>query len=200
MNLIIKAMQIIATALLAAVAMLHLATFFFSIPGFSAVALVLLIASGVLAALTFQSLYHFTLFRFYSFPFRSRGVFAAMAENRERNEETESRIYSHISRKWSAILGSLGGYLFINGMLCLLLHGAQASKVDNDTVEAIVRGELIADCYIGRFLSGCALLPATFVVMGFHVIFPRLLEESQHKHLGISNVESTRTKEALADK
>ncbi len=179
MNLITKAMQIVATTLLASVGLLHLATFFVAVPGFSIVGFVLLVVSVALAAVTYTSLYHFTFFTFYSFPYRTKGIFAMMEESRDRKAETESRVYSHINRKWSAILGSAAGYLFLNALFCLILCGTQMSKLSGNTAETQLRRETLVDCYLGRFLSGCALLPATAAVMGFHVIFPKLIEESK---------------------
>ena len=193
MNLITKAMQIVTTTLLASAGLLHLATFFVAVPGFSAVALALLIVSVALAAVTYMSLYHFTFFTFYSFPYRTNGIFAMMDESRDRKAEAESQVYSHISQKESAILGSAAGYLFLNALFCLILCGTQMSKLSGNTAEAQLRRETLADCYLGRFLSGCALLPATAALLGFHVTFPKLIEESQ------PNPESTVSSEKSRD-
>lgn len=182
MNHAAKAMQLVATTLLAASGLLHLATFFVDVPGFAIVGLVLLILAVVVAVCSFFSLYHFCYFRSCSIPYQSWG-FALISEVSQRKSDAESEVRSHITPKWSTLIGSAAGYLFLNGMFCLLLFAALAPRPQNKTAEAQTQTSRLADRYAGRFFSGCALLPATLTIVAMHVILPELLRDSERKDL-----------------
>lgn len=124
-------LQYTATSLLAANGLLHLATFFINIPGVFLVAFGLLVLSMAVAILSLMLLQLYCRIMLIPFPglTKEMGFFDCIAEGRQRHTEAEQLIYSFISPKWSAFLGSAAGYLFLNALFCILLFNHQDSRL-----------------------------------------------------------------------
>jgi hypothetical protein len=181
---VIKAPQIFATALLAAIGLLHLSTFVVHVPGVSLVSLFVLLLSIAMAIGGFGSLFNLCYFKFHNGPHRAAWGLALMAEIRERRAAAEAQILSYFTRKWSALLGSAAGYMFLNGLFCLLLFGASDSRPKIATADSQANTSKLQDRYLGRFLSGTAIFPATLFMVAAHVVLPGLITENRQSQLG----------------
>lgn len=183
MNLLVNILQLIATTLLVASGLLHLSTFVIHVPGVSIAALVILIVAIPMAIYCFGPLHTFCYYKFHAYPFQARWGFALMREIRERKADAESQILAYFTPKWSTLIGCAAGYLLLNGMFCFLLFCALAPAPELMTVEAQTVRDRLSDLYAGRFLSGTALLPATFAIVAMHVVLPSLMEETRQPRL-----------------